>query len=86
MTGRDTLDLRDLNPGAVQTPMYLGTSPAGTLTVSDGIYSANIALSGDYLASTFVASSDGHGGTSVIESLITAHYQMMLMAANHYVI
>jgi hypothetical protein len=86
MTGRDTLDLRDLNPGAVQTPTYLGTSSAGTLTVSDGIHTANIALSGDYLGSTFVASSDGHGGTSVIESLITAHYQMMLMAANHYMI
>ena len=27
---------------------------------------------GNYLASTFVASSDGHGGTSVIKSLITA--------------
>jgi hypothetical protein len=27
----------------------------------------NIALLGNYLASTFVASSDGHGGTSIID-------------------
>ena len=36
----------------------------GTLTVSDGAHSASIALLGNYMASVFVASSDGHGGTS----------------------
>ena len=33
--------------------------------MTDGAHTANIALLGKYLASTFVASSDGHGGTSV---------------------
>ena len=44
---------------------YSGTAAGGTLSVTDGSRSANIALIGNYLASTFVASSDGHGGTSV---------------------
>jgi hypothetical protein len=35
--------------------------------VTDGSHTANIALLGNYLASTFVPSSDGHGGTSVID-------------------
>ena len=39
----------------------------GTLHVTDGTYTANVALLGNYMASTFVASSDGHGGAVVIE-------------------
>jgi hypothetical protein len=42
-------------------------SADGTLHVTDGAHSANIALLGNYMASTFVASSDSHGGTSVID-------------------
>ena len=38
-----------------------------SLTVTDGTHTANIALLGNYLASTFVASSDGHGGTLVVD-------------------
>ena len=32
-----------------------------------------IALFGNYLASTFVASSDGHGGTAIIDPAATAN-------------
>ena len=39
----------------------------GILSVSDGTHTANIALLGNYMASSFVASSDGHGGTSVVD-------------------
>jgi hypothetical protein len=39
----------------------------GTLKVTDGSHATNIALLGNYLASTFVASSDGYGGTSVVD-------------------
>jgi hypothetical protein len=67
MSGQDTLDLRDINSATVQTPTFSGNSSGGTLSVTDGTHSANIALLGNYLASTFVASSDGHGGTSVVD-------------------
>jgi hypothetical protein len=68
MADQDTLDLRDINPATVQTPTYSGTSSGGTLTVTDGTHNANIALLGNYLASTFVASSDGYGGTIITDS------------------
>ena len=53
-----------------------GHESGGVLTVTDGTHAANIALSGNYLGSTFAASSDGHGGTSVIESLMSAHHHI----------
>jgi hypothetical protein len=36
-------------------------------SVTDGTHTANTALLGSYLASSFAASSDGHGGTNVVE-------------------
>jgi hypothetical protein len=38
-----------------------------TLSVTDGTHTANIALLGNYLASSFVSSSDGHGGTLITD-------------------
>jgi hypothetical protein len=67
MTGRDTIDFADIDPTKVQPPSFSGDSTSGTLTVSDGAHSASIALLGNYMASVFVASSDGHGGTSVVD-------------------
>jgi hypothetical protein len=52
----------------VQTPNYSGNSSGGTLIVTDGTHTTNIALIDNYLSSTFVGSSDGHGGTSVVDS------------------
>jgi hypothetical protein len=46
------------------------TSAGGTLHVTDGMHQANIALLGNYLASTFTTSSDGHGGTAVIDPAV----------------
>jgi phospholipase C len=51
----------------LQRPTYSGTASGGTLTVTDGSHTANIALLGNYTASTFVTSSDGHGGTNVVD-------------------
>ncbi|WP_271671005.1 hypothetical protein, partial [Bradyrhizobium sp. CCBAU 51627] len=67
MTGQDTIDFADINFATIQTPAFSGTSAGGTLHVTDGIHAANIALLGNYLASTFVASSDGHGGTLIVD-------------------
>ena len=65
--GLDSLDLKGINPATVQSPTYSGNSTGGTLTVADGIHTVNVALLGNYLASTFVASSDGQGGTSIVD-------------------
>jgi hypothetical protein len=67
MSGHDTIDFADIDPTKVQAPTYAGDSSGGMLNVSDRTHSANIALLGNYLASTFVASDDGHGGTSVVD-------------------
>jgi hypothetical protein len=67
MTGQDTIDFAEIEPAKVQTPSYAGDASGGTLNVSDGTHSENIALLGSYLASSFAASSDGHGGMNVVE-------------------
>jgi hypothetical protein len=68
MAANDILDLADINFATLQAPSFHNaTASGGTLTVTDGSHTANIALLGNYLASTFVAASDGHGGTSVID-------------------
>ena len=38
--------------------------------MSDGAHTANIALAGNYSLANFTASSDGHGGTSVVDPTI----------------
>ena len=56
-----------LEMSAVPWPRSSGTASGGVLTVTDGTHTAQIKLIGDYFSSTFVAASDGHGGTIVID-------------------
>jgi hypothetical protein len=52
--------------------------------VTDGTHTANIALLGNYLASTFVTSSDGHGGTAIVDPLLAStNHQMVLTQPQH---
>ena len=67
MSGQDTLDLADINFATVQQPIFSGDTSGGVLSVTDGSHTANIALLGNYMASAFVASSDGHGGTYIVD-------------------
>jgi hypothetical protein len=46
------------------------------LTVSDGAHVAKLTLLGNYLASVFVAASDGHGGTVVSEVSANTNLQL----------
>ena len=68
--GQDQLDLTDIAFGANSTLGYSnnGNNTGGSLVVSDGQHTASIALLGSYMASSFVTSSDGHGGTLVSEA------------------
>lgn len=63
----DTIDFADINFATVHPLTFSGNTAGGTLGVTDGTHSAAIALLGNYLSSTFVASSDGHGGTFVVD-------------------
>lgn len=64
--GADAIDLGAINAANAQLSfMENGDNGAGTLTVSDGHHTTNIVLLGNYLASSFVTASDGHGGTLV---------------------
>jgi probable HAF family extracellular repeat protein len=62
------LDLVDMPYQGSNAPSYNSSGPnTGTLAVKEGASTINIALLGNYMANSFVASSDGHGGTVVSE-------------------
>jgi Bacterial Ig-like domain len=63
----DVIDLADITAGASAKISYSGNNSPGTLTVSDGTHTASIALEGNYSLANFTASSDGHGGTAVVD-------------------
>ena len=64
----DQVDLKDISFGAGTTDSFTGTSEGGTLTITDAQHqTANISLVGDYVGSTFALSSDGNGGTVVVD-------------------
>jgi hypothetical protein len=68
LSGSDHIDLKDIVFGPGTTVAYTGTSTGGMLTVSDAQHhTANIELAGNYTDSTFSISSDGSGGTIVID-------------------
>jgi hypothetical protein len=66
-TGGTSLDLQDIAFGGATSASYSGTTASGVLTVSDGTHTAHIHLQGDYTGSTFTLSSDGSGGTLVVD-------------------
>jgi hypothetical protein len=68
-SGQDGIDIRSLAFSGNTTPAYTpnGSNTGGTLTVTEGANSINIALIGSYMASSFVAQSDNHGGTLVTD-------------------
>ncbi len=67
----DVIDLADITAGADAKISYTGNNSPGTLTVSDGTHTASIALTGNYSLANFTASSDGKGGTNVVDPPIT---------------
>jgi hypothetical protein len=60
---------------------YAGDASGGTLSVIDSAHSANIALLGNYLASTFTAASDGHGGTAVSDPALLSGVRPLVTPA-----
>jgi hypothetical protein len=50
LAGSDAIDLADVSYGVQTQVTYLGNATGGTLTITDGVHTANIALQGDYLS------------------------------------
>jgi large repetitive protein len=71
-TGSTSFDLREIGFVSAAEATFSGTTAGGTLTVTDGTHTAKIALVGDYTGAAFVAASDGHGGTTVIDPAVHA--------------
>ena len=70
----DFLDLRDISfISGTTTKNFVeaGSNTSGTLTVSDGTHTANLALLGQYVTAQFNITSDGHGGTLVTDPPLT---------------
>ncbi len=63
--GADAIDLSGFAYGTSATATYLGNAAGGTLTVTDGTKTARVALSGNYLSSSWTLSSDGKGGNGM---------------------
>ena len=66
LTPTDQIDFADVNFSNA-TLAYSGTNSPGTLTVSDGTHTASLAVLGNHSLANFTASSDGHGGTIVVD-------------------
>ena len=67
-SGRTSLDLRDIGFVSASEATFSGTAKGGILSITDGTHTAAIKLVGDYLNSTFTASSDGKSGVTVVDS------------------
>jgi phosphodiesterase/alkaline phosphatase D-like protein len=73
------LDLADIALGGNTTLGYAANSnnTGGTVTVSDGAHTANIALLSQYTAASFVPSADGFGGTLIHDAPPATLTQML---------
>ena len=62
VSNSDLIDLKDINFATAKE-----TYADGTLTVTDGVDVANIHFNGSYELGNFILSSDGHGGTLIVD-------------------
>jgi hypothetical protein len=79
-TGGTSLDLRDIGFVDSTEATFSGTTRSGVLTVTDGAHTAHVDLEGNYTDATFIASSDGHGGTIVVDPSGTPAHAMTATA------
>jgi hypothetical protein len=83
----DLLDLRDVAFGSGTHVSFAeaGGNLSGTLTVTDGVHTANIELLGQYAAGQFTAAADGNGGTLISDppAGAAAHPPAALAAPHH---
>jgi hypothetical protein len=80
-----SIDLSNISFGTNTTLGYSANSDntGGTLTVSDGLHATSLALLGQFMASSFVMASDGHGGTLITDPSLTSHQNTFLTLPQH---
>ena len=76
---QESIDLAGIPFGAHTTLGYSENSSdtGGILSVKDGTHIAKLALLGNYMAASFVAASDGYGGTLITEGGQTAQQSLL---------
>jgi hypothetical protein len=69
ISNSDIIDLADLafNSGQMTVPPPSVSGGISTVTISDGVTSDVLHLTGDYSASTWILSPDGNGGTNLLD-------------------
>jgi autotransporter passenger strand-loop-strand repeat protein len=80
----EEIDLRDIGfgPGTKLSFTEASNHLSGTLAVSSGSHVAHLTLLGQYTAGQFTLESDGHGGTFVIDPLVSASTHAVV-SVNH---
>jgi hypothetical protein len=72
LSSSDQTDLKDIEYGTGMTASYTGNVLGGTLSVTDAHdNTASISFSGNYINSIFSISSEGNGGTLVVDPAVT---------------
>lgn len=84
LTGTDGVDLTDVQYGPNTKVTFQGDATGGILTVTDRTHTANIAISGNYLTSEWNLSSDGSGGTVVVDPVPTDTWKPIDIGAGGY--
>ena len=84
LAGSDAIDLVDVSYGPNTTATFLGNTSGGTLTITNGSQTANIALQGNYLSSHWTVSSDGNGGTVVVDPVPANNWQTLKVGAGGF--
>lgn len=80
-TNATKFDLSDIAFVSAAEATFSGNTTGGTLSVTDGSHTARIHLAGNFTGSTFVASSDGRGGTIVVDPEVAAQVHRFIAAA-----
>jgi large repetitive protein len=85
LAGSDAIDLTNVSFSASTTASFLGNTDGGTLTITDGTHTSDITLVGNYLQSTWDISSDGNGGTTVVDPVAPNNWQTLDIGAGGYI-
>jgi autotransporter passenger strand-loop-strand repeat protein len=81
-SGTNSLDIADISYAAGTTTVTAAESATATkLTITSGAQTATITLAGNYEGSSFTASSDGHGGTTIVDPTPTSVNSHALVTA-----
>jgi hypothetical protein len=83
LTVSDYIDFTNISFVGASEVTFKASAAGGSLSVNDGVHTAQVALLGQFMSSTFTASSDGHGGTLVVDPVGMSGATQLLAASSH---